>query len=334
MGATAEALVAETHVEAVHDQRDWIDATRTSSGRFGRGRYTAKRMGKFDRFIVPGTVVACMLAMFFVTNAWIKRPSDALQWKVTLGPPNMTRPSHEYRLSFTPRNVLSGHAIKGLIPLSSSRRCPARVQCVDVTITNASLTYLDRRVALRWPDGSYKLLYTFPRPDDYAIFVEMQPREGGYEAKRNPPTGFLHIGACRSRACQPHRATLRGQEAARGQSVGGLTVVLGAPVGAIQSDRPAQLGLVYLRGGRSALDVTAPQGTDYDAVAISMDTYHFVRLHVDKSGSGRGVIAYAGIFGAASIYRVWAPVPNRRARAQASFVLDVDPPPKPTPTGQ
>ncbi len=295
-------------------------------------------MGKLDRLIVPGTVVAAMLAMFLVTNSWIRRPTDGLLWKMTWGPPTITAPHHEYGLRFTSRNILSGHALRNLVSLSSSTRCPAHQQCVDVTIIDTSLTYLDRRLAYRLPDGSYKLRYTFPRDDDYVIFVEMQPRGGSYQVARVPPIGALRVGRChppRRSGCASRRAALRGQELAHSQDVDGLTVVLGAPVHAVESGGPTEVSLVLLRGDRTALDIAPLDGTDGDAVAVSMDTYHFIRLHVDRQHSGKGVIAYAGTFDTPSIYRVWAPVPARhKARAQASFVVDVDPAPTPTPAGQ
>lgn len=312
-------------------------------------------MGKIDRFIVPGTVVAAVLAMFLVTNAWIARPVDATQWKVTMGPLGITLLRHTYGLRFTPRNILSGHAIKTLIPLT--RDCPPPYhECVDVTIVNRSLTYIYRAKAYRYTDGSYKIYkgYAFPRDDDYVIFVEMQPPNGPYQANRIPAVGALRLGRCRPRGCAT-RTTLRGKEDVRSQSVGGLTVVLGAPMRVAESGQLAALTLVALRGSRTALDVGPPAETAGDAIAISMDTYHFVRLNVDRAKSGRGVFAYTGSFSVPSIYRVWAPVPvapvipvmpvmpvmpvrRRTARpqetAQASFVVDVDRAPTPTPVGQ
>jgi len=286
-------------------------------------------MGRVDRFIVPGTVVAAMLAMFLITNTWIRRPVDILQWKVTMGPLNISRPRHRYGLRFTPRNSLSGHALKSLVSLTGA--CPPRHNpCVDVTIVNRSLTYLHRGKAYRLPDGSYRLPYAFPQADDYVLFVEMQPRGGPYQAYRET----VNLSRCRSRSCPSRRATLRGREAVRSQYVDGLTVVLGAPAGAVDSGQPAQVALIYLRGGHTALD-SAPRGdADGDAVAVSMDTYHFVRLHIDKAHSGKGVTAYTGEFDAPSIYQLWAPVPASHGRAQASFVVDVNPAPTPTPAAQ
>jgi len=286
-------------------------------------------MGRVDRFIVPGTVVAAMLAMFFVTNTWIRRPVDILQWKVTMGPLNISRPRHIYGLRFTPRNSLSGHALKSLVPLTGN--CPPRHNpCVDVTIVNRSLTYLHRAKAFRLPDGSYRLPYAFPQADDYVLFVEMQPRDGPYQAYRE----IVNLSHCRARNCPAGRAILRGQEAVRSQYVDGLTVVLGAPVGAVDSGQPARATLIYLRGGRTALGVPPPNSMDGDAVAVSMDTYHFVRLRVDRARSGKGIVTYTGEFDAPSIYRLWAPVPASHLRAQASFVIDVNPAPTPTPAGQ
>ena len=296
-------------------------------------------MGKIDRYIVPGTVVVAMLAMFFVTNAWIKRPADVLQWRVTIGPPNITTPGHEYGLRFTPRNILSGHAIKGLTQVSSSRDCKPRLQCVDVTVTNTALTYVSRLVAYRRSDGSYEVPFTFPHADDYVIFVEMRPRVGDYQAKRLPDIGALRLGRCGANVtsggrCQAARARLRGQEAVRSQNVDGLTVVLGTPVRAIESGSPGRVGLIFLQGDRTARDVAPLTGTDGDAVAISMDTYHFVRLHVDRNRDANGVVTYTGTFDVPGIYRVWAPASYHRRRIQTSFVVDVNPAPTPTPAGQ
>ncbi len=296
-------------------------------------------MGKIDRYIVPGTVVAAMLAMFFVTNAWIKRPADVLQWKVTMGPPNITTPGHAYGLRFTPRNILSGHVITGLTQLSSSRSCAPRLQCVDVTVTDTALTYFKRLTAYRRTDGSYELPFVFPRDDDYVIFVEMKPRVGDYQAKRLPDIGALRLGRCGANvtsggACTATGARLRGQETVRGQSVDGLTVVLGAPVRAIESGSPARVGLIFLRGSSTARDIAPLTGTDGDALAISMDTYHFVRLHVDRNRGTNGVVTYTGTFDMPGIYRLWAPASSYRHRIQTSFVVDVNPAPTPTPAGQ
>jgi len=300
-------------------------------------------MGKIDRYIVPGTVMAAMLAMFFVTNAWIKRPADTLQWKVTMGPLNITMPGHPYGLRFTPRNILSGHAIKGLIQLSSSHDCKPRLQCVDVTVTNTALTYVKRLTAYRLSDGSYRINvhngFIFPASDDYVVFVEMQPRVGDYQAKRFPPTGALRLGSCQASGtsrsgCTATSARLRGQEGVRSQSVDGLTIVLGTPVRAIDSGSPARVGLIVLHGDRTARGIAPLTGTDGDAVAISMDTYHFVRLHADRDHGANGVITYIGTFDVPGIYRLWAPVSDYHHRMQASFVVDVNPAPTPTPAGQ
>lgn len=280
-----------------------------------------------------------MLAMFFVTNAWIKRPVDALQWRVTIGPPNITLPRHAYGLRFTPRNILSGHAIKSLTQVSSSRECKPRLQCVDVTVANTALTYISRLAAYRRSDGSYEVPFAFPRADDYVIFVEMRPTVGDYQAKRLPDTGALRLGRCGANVtsggrCQAARARLRGQEAVRSQNVAGLTVVLGTPARAIESGAPGRVGLIFLQGDRTARDVAPLTGTDGDAVAISMDTYHFVRLHVDRNRGVNGVVTYSGTFDMPGIYRVWAPASYHHRHIQPSFVVDVNPAPAPTPAGQ
>lgn len=285
-------------------------------------------MGRIDRYIVPGTVVIAMLVMFFVTAAWIKHPTAALQWHVTMGPPGI-RPDKVYGLRFTPRNLLSGHSLHTLVPLT--KQCPrGHRQCVDVTITNRALTYLDRKKAIRLPDGSYKLPYRFPHADDYVLFVEMQPKNGDYQAYRET----VNLSHCSTKACKGE-ADLRGKESIRSQRVDGLTVVLGAPIGPAISGTPARVALTYLRNGQLAQGIKPVRGGNGDAVAISIDSQYFVRLHVDKSHTMGGAITYTGVFDHPSIYRIWAPATDRRHHTlRASFVLDVNPAPPPTPRAE
>src|ERR671935_1012369 len=154
-------------------------------------------MRTVDALIVPATFVSALVAVLCVTVSWVPHPVPPLQVQVTMGPPGIV-PHRVYTLRFTPRNALTGHVLTRLVP--SQRRC------VDVTMTDTTLTYFDPARACRLKDGSYGLPYRFPRFDDYVLFVAVQP-VGGL------PTDYrlvLPLYRCtlqahrRRRSCAPH----------------------------------------------------------------------------------------------------------------------------------
>ena len=288
-------------------------------------------MRTIDQLIVPVTFVVALLAVLTVTVSWVRHPVPPLQVRVTMGPPRIV-PRHVYGLRFTPRNALSGHVLTRLEP-------PQR-HCVDVTITDISLTYFDQARACRLKDGSYKLPYRFPRFDDYVLFVEMQPVGGQPKAYRLA----LPLDRCTLRAhglrarCPAHPAHLRGLEVVRSLTVRGITVVLGAPAHAVMTGEPAEISFVFLRRGRAVLDLEPINGEPGRAIAISMDTQSFARLYPDpwQVARGRvtgGAVSFTGRFVRPGIYRVFGTFRYRGHPLRTGFVVDVNPQPTPTPAG-
>ena len=240
-----------------------------------------------------------------------------------MGPPGIV-PHRVYGLRFTPRNALAGHVLTRLVP--SQRRC------VDVTIADTTLTYLDQARACRLKDGSYKLPYRFPRFDDYVLFVAMQPVGAQPAAYRL----VLPLDRCtlqahrRQRNCPPHPARLRGLELVRSHTVRGLTVVLGAPAHAAMTGEPVAVSLVFLRRGRAVLDLEPIGGAPGRAIAISMDTQAYTHLQPDPGqvAHGRvlgGAVSFSAWFVHPSIYRVFGTFRYRGRPLRTSFVIDVNP---------
>src|ERR671939_351138 len=168
-----------------------------------------------DTLIVPATFVSALVAVLSVTVSWVPHPVSPLQVQVTVGPSGIV-PHRVYTLRLTPRKALTGHVLSRVVP--SPRRC------VDVILTNTSLTYFDPARACRLKDGSYGLPYRFPRFDDYVLFVAVQPVGG-------PPKAYrlvLPLDRCTLQAhgrqflCRPHPAHLRGLELVRSHTVRGL----------------------------------------------------------------------------------------------------------------
>lgn len=290
-------------------------------------------MGRLDRLIVPGTFLVALAAVLLVTISWVPHPVQLIGLRVQVGPPGVV-PRHLYGLRFTPRNPLSGHILTSLVP---SQR-----PCVDVTVTNQSLTYIDQLKPCRLKDGSYMTPYRFPRVDDYIIFVEMHPVGGLDDTWRQ----WFPLDLCWLRRdqhwhgyCPPHPALLRGLEVVRSHTVDGLTVVLGAPAHAVRIEQNVQVSFLFLRHGHAVTDLEPIGGEPGRAVAISMDTQHFTHLHPDSGQVAGGyvkggAVSFSGWFGRPSIYRVFGFFEYHGHPLQTSFVIDVNPAPTPTPSAQ
>ena len=286
-------------------------------------------MRTVDTLIVPATFVSALVAVLSVTVSWVPHPVQPLQVQLTMGPPGLV-PHRVYALRFTPRNALSGHVLTRVVP--SQRRC------VDVTMTDTSLTYLDPARACRLEDGSYELPYRFPRFDDYVLFVAVQPAGG-------PPKAYrlvLPLDRCmlqahgRQTTCPPHPARLRGLELVRSHTVRGLTVVLGAPAHAAMTGEPVAVSFVFLRRGRAVRKLEPLGGAPGRAVAISMDTQSLTYLQPDPGqvAHGRvmgGAVSFSAWFDHPSIYRVFGTFRYRGRPLRTSFVIDVNPRSAPTP---
>jgi hypothetical protein len=288
-------------------------------------------MRTVDTLIVPATFVSALVAVLSVTVSWVPHPVAPLQVQVTVGPSGIV-PHRVYALRLTPRNALTGHVLTRVVP--SQRRC------VDVTMTDSTLTYFDQARACRRKDGSYELPYRFPRFDDYVLFVAVQPVGGPPQAYRL----VLPLDRCtlqahrRQRSCPPHPARLRGLERVRSHTVRGLTVVLGAPAHAALPGEPVAVSFVFLRRGRAVLDLEPIGGAPGRAVAIAMDTQSLTRLQPDPGqvAHGRvmgGAVSFSAWFVHPSIYRVFGTFRYRGRPVRTSFVIDVNPRPTPTPTG-
>ena len=280
-------------------------------------------MRTVDTLIVPATFVSALVAVLSVTVSWVPHPVQPLQVQVTMGPPGIV-PHRVYTLRFTPRNALTGHVLTRVVP--SQRRC------VDVTVTNTTLTYFDPARACRLKDGSYGLPYRFPRFDDYVLFVAVQP-------VGSPPKVYrlvLPLDRCtlqahgRHRNCPPHPARLRGLERVRSHTVRGLTVVLGAPAHAATTGEPVAVSFVFLRRGRAVRNLEPIGGAPGRAVAISMDTQALTRLQPDPGqvAHGRvmgGAVSFSGRFVHSSIYRIFGTFRYHGRPLRTSFVIDVNP---------
>ena len=286
-------------------------------------------MRTVDTLIVPATFVIALVVVLSVTVSWVPHPVPPLPIQVTMAPPGIV-PHRVYALRLTPRNALTGHVPTQVV--SSQRRC------VDVTITDTTLTYFDPARACRLKNGSYALPYRFPRFDDYVLFVAVQPVGG-------PPKAYrlvLPLDRCmlqahgRQTTCPPHPARLRGLELVRSHTVRGLTVVLGAPAHALITGEPVAVSFVFVRRGRAVLDLEPIQGEPGQAIAISMDTQALTRLQPDPGqvAQGRvrgGAVSFSGRFVQPSIYRVFGTFRYRGRPLRTSFVVDVNPRPVPTP---
>lgn len=288
-------------------------------------------MRRADRLIVPATFLCALLAVLAATVSWVGRPTF-ITMTVSLGPPGMV-PGRVYGLSFTPRNALSGHIL--------TRMDPSQPRCVNVTITNSSLTYLDERKACRTRAGSYRMDYRFPRPDDYVTFIELHPRGGAAVAYRH--TVPLDLCALHRRQrewhqhCTQRTAQLRGKEVVRAHTVGGVTVVLGAPAHAVQTEQRVQASFVFLQRTRAARNLAPLDGAPGQLVAISMDTRNLVRFSADTGQvvGGRirsGAVSFSGWFDHPTIYRLFGTFRYQGRILRTSFVIDVNPKPKPTPS--
>src|ERR671933_940148 len=280
-------------------------------------------MRTVDTLIVPATFVSALVAVLSVTVSWVPHPVQPLQVQLTMDPPRIV-PHRVYALRFTPRNALTGHVL--------TRVVPSQQRCVDVILTNTTLTYFDPARACRLKDGSYGLPYRFPRFDDYVLFVAMQPVGG----PPRTPRFVLPLDRCtlqahrRQRNCPPHPARLRGLERVRSHTVRGLTVVLGSPAHAAVTGEPVAVSFLFLRRGRAVLDLEPIGGAPGRAVAISMDTQAFTRLQPDPGqvAHGRvmgGAVSFSAWFVHPSIYRVFGSFRYHSRPLRTSFVIDVDP---------
>jgi hypothetical protein len=282
-----------------------------------------------DTLIVPATFVSALVAVLSVTVSWVPRPVLPLQVQVTVGPSGIL-PHRVYTLRLTPRNAFTGQVL--------TRVVPAQRRCVDVTMTDTTLTYFDPARACRLKDGSYGLPYRFPRFDDYVLFVALQP-------VGRLPTAYrlvLPLDRCTLQAhglhssCPPNPARLRGLEIVRSHTVRGITVVLGAPAHAAMTGEPVVVSFVFLRRGRAVLDLEPAGDEPGQAIAISMDTQALTRLQPDPGQvvHGRvmgGAVSFSGWFVHPSIYRVFGTFRYRGRPLRTSFVIDVNPRPTPTP---
>lgn len=136
--------------------------------------------------------------------------------------------------------------------------------------------------------------------------------------------------------CRPRPPHLRGREVVRSHNADGLTVVLGAPAHAVQAGQSVQVSFVLLRGNSVVPDLEPIDGEPGQAIAISMDTQHFTRLHPDPGQLANGhvkggAVSFSGMFNSPSIYRVFATFRYHRHPLRANFVVDVNPQPTPTP---
>ena len=288
-------------------------------------------MRRADTLIVPATFLCALVVVLAATVSWVSHPTF-INVEVSLGPPRMA-PRHTYGLSFTPRNAVSGHIL--------TRMDPAQPRCVDVTITDSSLTYLDARKACRTRAGSYRMVYRFPRPDDYVLFIELHP-QGTVAAAYRKTIAMSPCARQRGRDgtighCVSPAAQLRGKEIVRTHSVGGLTVVLGAPAHAVQTEETVQASLVFIHNGRAATGLRPLGAAPGQLVAVSMDTLHMTRFQADPGQvvDGHiksGAIAFHALFDHPGIYRLFATFRQRRRTLHTSFVIDVNPRPKPTPS--
>lgn len=288
-------------------------------------------MRSVDRFVVPVTFVAALVAVLAVTVSWVVRPVTPVTLRVTMGPAGL-RPDKVFGLRFTTFNRLSGHVVKQWAPDSK--------HCTPVTITNSRLTYIDQRSACILYDGSFKLPYRFPRFDDYIVFITLHPLLGPAQTYRFP----VSLDYCtvmpprqRRRVCVAPPAQLRGQEATRSIVKHGLTITLGAPAHALIAGEPAELAFLFTQGGRAVPDLQPLRGgLPGQAVAVSMDTTNVVLLQPDANQIAKGyvkggAVSFAGQFKQPGIYRVFTTFRYRSHALRTSFVIDVDPQPQPTP---
>lgn len=286
-------------------------------------------MGRIDKIIVPATFVIALVGTLAATASWVRRPIPEIGLRVGLGPPGIV-PHRTYGLRFTPRNPLSGHILTMLVP--SQRRC------VDVTIVNESLTYVQPLKACRLSSGAYGVNYRFPRLDDYVIFVEMHPVGGRAHAFRiafRQDLCWLRRGQNWHGTCRRHPAVLRGLESIRSKTYGDLTVIMSTPSRALHAGTPEQLTFLFLRHGRVVTDMNTVYGQAGLAMAISHDTQHFTRLTPESGqvaqGHVAGSITFTATFNEPSIYRVFGAFRYGNKALRTDFVVDVDPPPTATP---
>ncbi len=287
-------------------------------------------MRRIDKVVVPVTFVLAMLAVLGATVTWVPRPVQLIEMRLTMGPPGIV-PHHLYGLSFTPRNVLSGHILTTLIP--------AQRRCVDVTFTNSDLTFIDQERACRAPDGSYRLPYRFPHTDDYIVYAEMQPVGGPPQVGRiDVPLDVCWLRRLQHYRghCQKRTPRVRGLDVVRTHYWHDLTIVLGAPAHAVQTGERVQVTFLFLRHGRAVPDLQAIGGVPGRAVAISDDTRGFVHLLPDAGQIVRGyvksgAVTFSARFDYPSIYKVFGAFRYHGHVLHTSFVINVDPRPLPTP---
>lgn len=286
-------------------------------------------MGRIDRFIVPAAFLIALVGTLAFTATWVRRPVPEIGLTVKLGPPGIV-PHRTYGLRFIPRNPLSGHILTMLVP--SQRRC------VDVTIVNESLTYVQPLKACRLSSGAYGVNYRFPHVDDYVIFVEMHPVGGRAHAFRiafRQDLCWLRRGQHWRGVCRRHPAKLRGLESLRSKTFGDLTVVLSTPTRALHTGTPTPLTFLFLRHGHIVTDLDPDYGQAGLALAISHDTQHFTRLTPDSGqvaqGHVAGSITFTATFNDPSIYRIFGAFRYHNKPLRTNFVVDVDPQPTATP---
>jgi hypothetical protein len=285
-----------------------------------------------ESLIVPLAFGLAVLFALIFTVSWVPHPVQSIVATVSVGPPGVV-PHRTYGLRFTVRNRLSGHILPTMVP--------SQQNCVNVTMTNESLTYVDMTRACRTTPGTYGLSYSFPTADDYVIFVEVHPLGGDEQVERL----WYPLDVCWLRryqtwygVCPRHPPNLRGQESRRSTAAGDVEVLLGAPPRAAMVQEQVPITFIFLYNGQTVGDLEPIDGQPGRAVAISADTLNLTRLQPDPGQivNGRvagGIVTFRAWFGQPSIYRIVGDFRYRNKPLRASFVVDVNPRPTPTPAG-
>jgi hypothetical protein len=283
-----------------------------------------------ESFIVPLAFGLAVIFALIFTVSWVPHPVQKIVGTVSVGPPGVV-PHRTYGLRFTVRNQLSGHILPTMVP--------SQQHCVNVTIANEGLTYVDMTRACRTTPGTYGLTYAFPTADDYVIFVEVHPVGGDEQVERL----WFPLDLCWLRrfqtwygVCPHYPANLRGQESQRSVISGGVEVLLGAPPRAAMVGQQVPITFIFMQNGQTVQDLEPIDGQPGRAVAISADTLQLSRLQPDPGQvvNGRvagGTVTFTAWFGQPSIYRIVGDFRYRNQPLRASFVIDVNPEPTPTP---
>ncbi len=285
-----------------------------------------------ESLIVPLAFGLAMLFALIFTVSWVPHPVQIIVARVSVGPPGVV-PHRTYGLRFTVRNRLSGHILPTMVP--------SQQRCVDVTIANQSLTYVDMTKACRTTPGTYGLDYAFPNAEDYIIYVEVHPAGGNEQVERL----WYPLDVCWLRryqnwygVCPRYPAQLRGLESQRSVSAGDVEVLLGAPPRAALVEQQVPITFIFLHDGKTIRDLEPVGGQPGRAVAISADTLHLTPLRPDPGQvvNGHvtgGTVTFTAWFGRPSIYRIVGDFRYHNKPLRASFVVDVNPLPTPTPEG-